>query len=440
MIDALKRCAEPEAARLRNYLRQSNETLWPLGEPLLIDFGLHRWLKEEREEAYSDWLAWIVAQLSDAPERVFQLFGIRKAVNQSVECSLAISVDRETPARLAPEENSKRLDLLLKVKCGKSQVDRELYIIEVKVTDPESADTAKQRHYYKWLQQQPEIERRETVLVALEGENDYYEGFRLFTWRNLCIELRKIVKTVLLKEKPIVAALALAFVGAVEQNLCGVSPTLAQRVIKGEVPPLIPTDISDHLERFLGLGRLAMSLEHNLEFFQEGLSSYMNAMLALKEFHHEVQEKSESVLKGNLQELGRALDMRLEAAAIHPYAGEYDGAYWIISRLTKIPGLYSSESAYFGLRWREIRGEAVPGVAAGFWFRSVPDRDAAKSAFGRGGDGLSSESPGLYFWEALTHKDAESFEEKLDDLVKKWIELWKKAGGLNAVVGLHPKK
>src|SRR5664279_1968883 len=68
MIDALKNRAEPEAARLRRYLRQSNEILRPLGEPLLIDFGLHRWLKEEREEAYSDWLAWIVGQLSDTPE------------------------------------------------------------------------------------------------------------------------------------------------------------------------------------------------------------------------------------------------------------------------------------------------------------------------------------------------------------------------------------
>ena len=252
MIDALKNRAEPGAARQRRYLRQSNETLRPLGEPLLIDFGLHRWLKEEREEAYSDWLAWIVAQLSDTPELVFQLFGIRKSAPKGAGCPLTIVVDRETPVRLVPEENWKRLDLLIKVKYGMSEVDRELYIIEVKVTDPESADTDKQKHYYEWLQRQPEIERREAVLVALEGKEDDYERFRLLTWPTLCIELRKIIRTVLLKEKPIVAALALAFVGAVEQNLWGVSANLARRVAKGEVPALITTDMSDYLERFLG--------------------------------------------------------------------------------------------------------------------------------------------------------------------------------------------
>src|SRR5580700_121123 len=35
-----------------------------LRDPLVVDAGLNRWLREDREEAYSDWLAWIFQQLT----------------------------------------------------------------------------------------------------------------------------------------------------------------------------------------------------------------------------------------------------------------------------------------------------------------------------------------------------------------------------------------
>jgi hypothetical protein len=247
MVRALRKCARPEAARLQAALRKSDYALKPLGEPLLVDFGLHRWLKKEREESYSDWLAWIINQLSDAPELVFQLLHIHRAdLSLNRGTPLTLSVDRETPVRLVPGESSRRLDLL--IKYGTTG----LYIIELKVTDPESADDiAKQRIYMDWLQAQHGIQHKKAVLVALEGEEKIYEGFELWPWHYLCVELRRIVGTRLLGEKPIVAALALAFVGAVEENLLGFSGRLASRVYKGDVPPLLTSKISDHLAKFL---------------------------------------------------------------------------------------------------------------------------------------------------------------------------------------------
>ena len=43
------------------------------------------------------------------------------------------------------------------------------------------------------------------------------------------------------------AALLLAFVGAVEQNILGFSSTLAQRIAQG-YQVLVPTALGDHLE------------------------------------------------------------------------------------------------------------------------------------------------------------------------------------------------
>jgi len=38
----------------------SSARLKPLGEPLEHDLGVNRWLAGAREEAYSDWLTWLL--------------------------------------------------------------------------------------------------------------------------------------------------------------------------------------------------------------------------------------------------------------------------------------------------------------------------------------------------------------------------------------------
>src|SRR5689334_2146074 len=41
-------------------LAKSDYHLTPLRDPLALNLGEHRWLSEDREESYSDWLAWIL--------------------------------------------------------------------------------------------------------------------------------------------------------------------------------------------------------------------------------------------------------------------------------------------------------------------------------------------------------------------------------------------
>jgi len=60
---------------LRSALDWSTSAFEPLGEPLLIDMGLHRWLDQAREESYSDWLAWTLEQLGTAAD-VFYALGL----------------------------------------------------------------------------------------------------------------------------------------------------------------------------------------------------------------------------------------------------------------------------------------------------------------------------------------------------------------------------
>ena len=49
--------------QLQELLQHTRDLLWPLGEPLTLNFGLNRLLSGAREEAYSDRLAWLFRRL-----------------------------------------------------------------------------------------------------------------------------------------------------------------------------------------------------------------------------------------------------------------------------------------------------------------------------------------------------------------------------------------
>jgi hypothetical protein len=179
-----------------------------------------------------------------------------------------------------------------------------------------------------------------------------------------------------------------------------------------------------------------MALEDNLEFFQEGLRSYMDAMLALGQFRQEVKKRAERVLTSNLPELQRALGITLqhERQEIYVYPTSPTNfsatSVWITTRLLAP----QFQLVLFGLRWREIDGETVLFVVGGFWFGSAAVRERARQAFG-GDNELSDDDGGLYLQERLTPEEAASFEGKLENIIRKWIELWRRAGSLSAVVG-----
>src|SRR5438270_6206210 len=62
IIDVAQASFALKADRLEQLLVESRKLLEPFGDPLEVDFGAHRWLAGDREEAYSDWLQWIIQQ------------------------------------------------------------------------------------------------------------------------------------------------------------------------------------------------------------------------------------------------------------------------------------------------------------------------------------------------------------------------------------------
>jgi hypothetical protein len=63
MVDSVRAYSQASRSKLRELLGRTNLLFRPLSDPLSEDVGLNRWLSEDNEESYSDWLAWILELL-----------------------------------------------------------------------------------------------------------------------------------------------------------------------------------------------------------------------------------------------------------------------------------------------------------------------------------------------------------------------------------------
>jgi hypothetical protein len=120
-------------AEFEQRLRKSNKYLFPLGEPLAaLDFREHRWVANGREEAYSDWLQWIVARLAACD--ILDVFG---AHSEHVPSNCKVKVRREVHVQHGHTDHTGRLDLKVEFD-GKTAL-----VVEVKLGEAEHADTSK---------------------------------------------------------------------------------------------------------------------------------------------------------------------------------------------------------------------------------------------------------------------------------------------------------
>ncbi len=190
-------------------LADSNAELAPLGEPLKLNLGKHRWLSADREESYSDWLAWILQGMSGAAE-ILPLFALSDEVTGEL-LGPAGTVRREVRSQHG------RTDI--EVPIGK----QGLLLIEVKVRNTGS-ELPSQLDRYAHKLADHHIEHPLLVLLGTEAPEPSLElfGFTFTGWEALCQRLRQYANRV--KESELLRAAAiLIFCGAVEQNLLSFS-------------------------------------------------------------------------------------------------------------------------------------------------------------------------------------------------------------------------
>jgi hypothetical protein len=198
-------------AHLQEALKSSNAELAPLGEPLGLNMGKHRWLSVDREESYSDWLAWLLQGMSGSAE-ILPLFTLDHGDREEAAGPVGI-IRREVWSEYG------RTDI--EVPLGK----RGFLLIEVKVRNTGSEVSSQLKRYAEMLAVR-HVERPVLVLLGTEAPEPSLErfGFTFTGWEALCQRLRQYANRV--KESELLRAAAiLIFCGAVEQNLLGLSGT-----------------------------------------------------------------------------------------------------------------------------------------------------------------------------------------------------------------------
>jgi len=233
ILQAARFQAQAEKARLGKLLKRSQRRFRPLDDPLVAQVGLNRWLQKSREEAYSDWLAWILEQIG-SPEDVFSLLQIEEPAVINACRGLKCKASREV---VIPDG---RLDIVVRIG------QKATLVVEVKTTSAEAAATAKQQGYVKWLKGQPNGIYPPSLLVV-DAAMELYSGFVVIRWADLCVALRRMFPRIRRRCRAANAAMVIAFIGAVETNLLRlVAPTETSRT-----KILFYTRTIMHLERSL---------------------------------------------------------------------------------------------------------------------------------------------------------------------------------------------
>jgi hypothetical protein len=209
LVQSAKDLDEYARKHLEEALAGSDDELEPLHDPLRLNMGEHRWLSADREESYSDWLAWILQGMSNSAE-ILQLFTL-------AEESKGLPVVSVGRIRREVWRQEDRTDI--EVPLG----ERGLLVIEVKVKKP-STDLSKQLKRYQQKVSDLPVEHPLLILLGIEAPElslDLF-GFTFTGWEALCQRLRLYAKRVKGSEL-LRAAAVLIFCGAVEQNLLGFS-------------------------------------------------------------------------------------------------------------------------------------------------------------------------------------------------------------------------
>jgi hypothetical protein len=166
----------------------------------------------------------------------------------------------------------------------------------------------------------------------------------------------------------------------------------------------------------------------------EGLTSYPEALVALREFQHEIQGRCQEVLKRYLPALCQAMGCQGEPKPVGPY--------------TYPPNLFRgtlSDAIWLGAQWK-VNGDLTCLVCLEWWKEDDTSIEcAAVAAFEPYNALLSilsqkfeeqraSDWDGIEIRESVSPKDPEACFIKLDEMMHTWVDLWSNAGTLNTMM------
>ncbi len=172
------------------------------------------------------------------------------------------------------------------------------------------------------------------------------------------------------------------------------------------------------------------------ELLREGCRSYHKALLALRQFRIEVQEATRVAVKERIDDLAAA--MMLDKA-------EFSEGLAAYADPTNIGQGWNGSGTSIGLKYPAKQGEARWGIDF-YLFIGDDDESWADAQFWLKEPGLAirelkslgMETDDSTAWVAELITDADGFTGAIGRALDAWIEIWRKAGGIQRF--LPPQK
>ena len=168
------------------------------------------------------------------------------------------------------------------------------------------------------------------------------------------------------------------------------------------------------------------------QLVENGLGSYLDALAAVREFQKEIIKRSRRALEEKLNDLSKAMGIPVDRGEIANYItpvsnkeelGEWG---WGVVTFSKEP-VY----CYFGLRFERENSKCVTNVDVSMWTYKASQRDfLLKYCKDVSPDFDNDYGNSIGLFMPISKKEINNFEEKLEDLIDKWVEVWKKVGGI----------
>jgi hypothetical protein len=241
LMNSAKKSFDHHRHRLRSVLEESNKLFHPFRDPLVTDFGVNRWLSNQREEAWSDWLEWALSQIK-TPSDIYAVFNIPVPDVLREHRAVTFSTQREVSVLKGHLNRSGRLDIV--VQFGKVAI----LVIEVKVTNADVADVEKHQGYCEWIRDQG-IPATTAIVLAIDGTKEKYGDFSLVRWATVTSSLRKYVHQST-ETDLVIRALFCGFIGAIEQRLLGFRPSTIRDIVDDRLLTF-DTRVIDYLDATL---------------------------------------------------------------------------------------------------------------------------------------------------------------------------------------------
>ncbi len=169
---------------------------------------------------------------------------------------------------------------------------------------------------------------------------------------------------------------------------------------------------------------------------EEGSRSYPKALQAVAECRRQVQNICYEAMKRHVKDLGDALGLRLEANQLKRHADpdkldpDYLDGTWA-NLGAKIEPAGAKWSLWNYVLWHAGRVQVFVSL-------EFPDADLARrvqAVTEKHGTGFDPETCEVYLSREVSAGGLSGLDSTLEELNLKWIEIWRKAGGVKQFLG-----